>query len=73
MWLGWSDTAAEQARAIVEAVQRQGHSELLGEAMARVAERRGRRIAKVAAARRLLSFVFYALRDGELRCLKSPR
>ena len=57
--------------AVVEAVQRQGHSELLGEAMARVAERRGRRIAKVAAARRLLSFVFYALRDGELRCLAS--
>jgi transposase len=57
--------------AVIEAVQRQGHSELLGEAMARVAERRGRRIAKVAAARRLLSFVFYALRDGELRCLAS--
>jgi hypothetical protein len=56
-----------------EAVQRQGHSGLLGEAMARVAERRGRRIAKVAAARRLLSFVFYALRDGELRCLASAR
>jgi transposase len=57
--------------AIVEAVRRQGHSALLGEAMARVAERRGRRIAKVAAARRLLSLVFYALRDGELRCLAS--
>ncbi len=56
--------------AVVEAVQRQGHSELLGEAMARIAERRGRRIAKVAAARRLLTLVFYALRDGELRCLE---
>ncbi len=27
MWLGWSDTAAEQARAIVEAVQRQAAGE----------------------------------------------
>ena len=57
--------------AVVEAVQRQGHSGLLGEAMARVAERRGRRIAKVVAARRLLTLVFYVLRDGELRCLAS--
>lgn len=57
--------------AMIEAVQRcNGSSLLVGTAKARVAERRGRRIAKVAAARRLLTFVFYALRDGELRCLK---
>ena len=57
--------------AMIEAVQRcNGSSLLVGTAKARVAERRGRRIAKVAAARRLLTFVFYALRDGELRCLE---
>jgi hypothetical protein len=35
----------------------------------RVGQRRGRKIGRVAAARHLLILVFYALRDGELRCL----
>jgi transposase len=35
----------------------------------RVAERRGRMIGRVAAARKLLTLVFYGLRDGEIRCL----
>jgi len=35
----------------------------------RIAERRGRNIAKVAAGRRLLHLVYYGLRDGEIRCL----
>ena len=35
----------------------------------RIAARRGRNIAKVAAARRLLTLVYYGLRDGEIRCL----
>ena len=30
-------------------------------------------IAKVAAARRLLTLVFYGLRDGQIRCLSGPR
>ena len=38
----------------------------------RIAERRGRNIAKIAAARRLLTLVYYGLRDGEVRCLASP-
>src|SRR5207248_9216318 len=35
----------------------------------RVAARRGRNIGRVAAARKLLTLVFYGLRDGEIRCL----
>jgi hypothetical protein len=38
--------------------------------------RRGREaknIAKVAAARRLLTLVFYGMRDGQIRCLSRPR
>ena len=35
----------------------------------RIAERRGRQIARVAAARKLLTLVYYGLRDGEIRCL----
>jgi len=33
----------------------------------RIAERRGRNIAKAAAARKLLTLVYYGLRDGEVR------
>jgi hypothetical protein len=35
----------------------------------RIAERRGRNIARTAVARKLLTLVYYGLRDGELRCL----
>ena len=35
----------------------------------RIAARRGINIARVAAARKLLTLVFYGLRDGEIRCL----
>ena len=35
----------------------------------RVGERRGRSIGRVAAARHLLTLVFYGLRDGHIRCL----
>jgi transposase len=37
----------------------------------RIAQRRGRNIAKVAAGRKLLTLVYYGLRDGEIRCLAS--
>ena len=39
----------------------------------RIAERRGRNIARVAAARRLLTLIYYGLRDGEIRCLAQPQ
>jgi hypothetical protein len=38
----------------------------------RIIERRGKKassVAKTAAARKLLTLVYYALRDGEVRCL----
>jgi hypothetical protein len=35
----------------------------------RISERRGRNIARVAVARKLLTLVYYGLRDGEIRCL----
>jgi len=37
----------------------------------RIAERRGRYKARVAVARKLLTLVFYGLRDGEVRCLQA--
>ena len=38
----------------------------------RIAERRGTNKARIAVARRLMTLVFYGLRDGEIRCLQ-PR
>jgi transposase len=35
----------------------------------RIAERRGRKVATVAMARKILTLVFYGLRDGHIRCL----
>ena len=35
----------------------------------RIAQRRGRKIALVAVARKILTLVYYGLRDGEVRCL----
>jgi transposase len=57
--------------AAVEAVQRL-RSGPIGSTRARLAQRRGANIAKVAAARKLLTLVFYGLRDGHIRCLARP-
>jgi transposase len=38
-----------------------------------IAERRGRQIATVAVARKLLTLIFYGLRDGHIRALQQPR
>jgi hypothetical protein len=39
----------------------------------RIAERRGRNIASIAVARRLLTLVYYGLRDGHIRALQAAR
>jgi transposase len=57
--------------AAVEAVQRVRRGPV-GAARARIGERRGANIGKVAAARRLLTLVYYGLRDGHIRCLTRP-
>ncbi|MGH7394597.1 MAG: IS110 family transposase [Candidatus Methylomirabilales bacterium] len=55
--------------AAVEAVQRQRANSHIAVHRDRVGERRGKGIGKVAAARKLLTLVYYGLRDGEIRCL----
>ena len=55
--------------AAVEAVQRVGAQTRLGQVRERVAERRGRNIGVVAAARELVCLVYYGLRDGHIRRL----
>jgi transposase len=59
--------------AAIEAVQGLGlHTGSIGATRVRIGERRGANIGKVAAARRLLTLVFYGLRDGDIRCLARP-
>jgi transposase len=55
--------------AAVEAVQRVPADTRLGQVRDRVGERRGRNIGVVAAARELITLVFYGLRDHHIRCL----
>jgi transposase len=55
--------------AVVEAVAHYHGGAPIAPAYERIAARRGKFIARVAAARKLLSLVYYGLRDGEIRCL----
>lgn len=56
--------------AAVEAVQKLPYGWKLRADRDRIAARRGRAVGKVAAARRLLTLVYYGLRDGHVRCLQ---
>ncbi|MGQ0433436.1 MAG: IS110 family transposase [Microthrixaceae bacterium] len=55
--------------AAVEAVARQRGPTKIQRDLRRIADRRGKPIGRVAAARKLLTLVYYGLRDGEIRCL----
>jgi len=61
--------------ALIEAVQRTPAGTPIHQARDAIIARRGiqaRNIAKVAAARKLLTYVFYAMRDGHVRSLDTP-
>ena len=58
--------------AAVEAVVKGHGGDPIKDHFRRVAERRGLHKGRVAAARKLLTLVFYGLRDGEIRCLAQP-
>jgi hypothetical protein len=55
--------------AAVEAVSGAARDPSVTAIKRRVGDRRGRNIGRVAAARHLLTLVYYGLRDGEIRCL----
>lgn len=55
--------------AAIEAVARYHGGAPIEASYQRIAARRGNKIARVAAARKLLTLVYYGLRDGEIRCL----
>jgi transposase len=61
--------------ALIEAIQRVPCGSVIGSVKDAITARRGkeaRNIAKVAAARRLLTLIFYGMRDGQIRCLATP-
>ena len=58
--------------AAVESVKRIGPHSKVGALRDRVADRRGKNIGAVAAARQQVEYVFYALRDGHVRALQRP-
>jgi len=55
--------------AAIEAVARYHGGAPIEASYRAIAARRGNKIARVAAARKLLTLVYYGLRDGEIRCL----
>jgi transposase len=59
--------------AAVESVKALGPTHVVGAYKQRVADRRGKNIGTVAAARKQTEFVFYALRDHHVRALHPPR
>jgi transposase len=62
--------------ALVEAIQRVPKTSPIGQVKERIIARRGieaKNIAKVAAARELLTLVFYGMRDGHIRRLHTQR
>ncbi len=59
--------------AAIEAVQRHQTTAKIAADKDRIAARRGKNIAKVAAARKLLTLVYYGLRDGHIRALDPDR
>jgi hypothetical protein len=59
--------------AAIESVQVVGRHTPAGALRERVAARHGPNVGKVAAARRQLEHVYYALRDGHVHALNPPR
>ena len=59
--------------AAIEAVQRHPTTAKIAADKDRIEARRGKNIAKVAAARKLLTLVYYGLRDGHIRALDQAR
>jgi transposase len=59
--------------AAIEAVARYHGGDAFSTKFAAIAERRGRTKANVAIARKVLTLVYYGLRDGEIRCLKGRK
>jgi transposase len=72
--LGISKQGSRHVRwAAIEAVSRHHGGGKIKADYRRIAERRGRNVARVAAARKVLTLVYYGLRDGEIRCLAESR
>ena len=54
---------------LIEGIARYHGGPILSKSYHRIAKRRGVNKARVAIARKVLTLVYYGLRDGEIRCL----
>ena len=54
---------------LIEGISRYHGGSVLDAQYRQIAKRRGRNKARVALARKVLTLVYYGLRDGEIRCL----
>jgi len=54
---------------LIEGISRYHGGPVLAAQYHQIAKRRGRNKARVALARKVLTLVYYGLRDGEIRCL----
>ena len=54
---------------LIEAISRYHGGPVLATQYDQIAKRRGHNKARVALARKVLTLVYYGLRDGEIRCL----
>jgi transposase len=59
--------------AAIEAVARYHGGEPFSQSFDALAKRRGRTRANIAIARKVLTLVYYGLRDGEIRCLQESK
>ena len=59
--------------AAIEAVARYHGGDAFTDKFHAIAERRGKTKANVAIARKVLTLVYYGLRDGEIRCLADTK
>ena len=56
-------------RTLIEGISRYHGGQVLDAQYRKLAKRRGTNKARVALARKVLTLVYYGLRDGEIRCL----
>ena len=59
-----------RSRTYLEAISKNHGGDKLRADFVRISERRGKYKARVAVARKLLTLVYYGLRDGQVRCLE---
>ena len=70
LWVGPNQMVTVGPIQVITPTRAKGNEKLRAD-YKRIAEHVGKYTARVAVARKLLTLVFYAMRDGEVRCLET--